>query len=325
MKKYELLALGVVMVMLCACDGFGDKSDVRLPHVVPGKPQISQYSGIEYIYNSDGTIRNAYAGWDGEVLDVDFHYHPFEIEEYYSESDSQFAYHDKVEYSNIKQNSRGYITSMQANCESIDGDYTGGDLMEYKMEYSGNYLTRMVVNCTGSESDGEYYLCWSDDYIFNIEWRNGNIQKIRVRNEYEEWTDDMVDVDREVFNDEIYFDYSTTNNTFKMFTPAYISALGLDWYTATAVLAQLDYFGYGSANLPTSAYMYSYGEGDNIDYTYELNKDGSIMTIDHIYDGQVEHVDWFMYIYNVEHKSARSEYVTKLSMRGKRGKVRGKR
>ena len=197
--------------------------------------------------------------------------------------------------------------------------------MEYKMEYSGNYLTKMVVNCTGSESEGEYYLCWSDDYIFNIEWRNGNIQKIRVRNEYEEWTDDMVDVDREVFNEEIYFDYSTTNNTFKMFTPAYISALGLDWYTATAVLAQLDYFGYGSANLPTSAYMYSYGEGDNIDYTYELNKDGSIMTIDHIYDGQVEHVDWFMYIYNIEHKSARSEYVTKLSMRGKRGKVRGER
>ncbi len=304
MRRAYLVFLVLMAGLASGCDLF-DKDDdwndiPKLPRV-----QVSAYNELIYDYNHDGTLDEIglIQGYDGVGIDIDFSYSPFRItEEYTIMSDFPFAT-EKFEYKNIRQNRYGYITDLEIEYTYFDDEIEESENMIMEFEYENNRLTKISFSSEGHGLDiymNEEY-GWTDDEIFTLNWRDGNIYEIN----HKYWLTEFGEVTytQDNGNDTYRILYSSMDNVYNHYMPAFFRLLYLDSFAPLLALAQNNYLGFGTTHLPSKIQYY---DQTFLTYNYVMNSDGSVLMVEESnYDDLVGD-----YYYQYTDKQGRSEYVT---------------
>lgn len=269
MNKLSIYSL--LLAAGCAFTACSSDDDDTNSAGTPGAINVSKTPGV--LTTEDGSqVRITYTGnrsvsYDSQdrvksVGSWDFSYSPFTI--------SNGSY----QWSDIKQNANGYITSMKFE---KDDYYSSSDVSaSCSMTYDGSgHLAKL----TGSASLGS---STSDKASFNsvLTWSSGNLQQIvtTVKSQYD--GESSTDTYTYVFG----YRSSGNSNTVHQYNPFVAEALlgMLDDYVAPADLCLLGYLGVAGNNHPSSvectreSSYRSYDGQSEYSFSYRFNNDGTL-------------------------------------------------
>lgn len=266
MKKFVWLA--ALTVALCATvascgddepDNGGNVTASAEVSDFGGERLMSIDEGIDYSYNSDGTLRQV----KGFGLNQIFDYRKGII--LYSEGGKD----QKVTFTT---NSKGYITGLSSSSSEKDGYVTYNYTVSYEFEYNGaDHLTYASVNQVNTDTDSQkldeismsWKFYWNGDLLSKVEIA---VQSTGIEG------DDQLNYTNNFSYDE------SVENRYMQYTMGVVENTDLTGVVQIAMYAGL--FGKGPSKYPTRVY------GSNeINFDYMINSKGLVETETLMYDG----------------------------------------
>ena len=223
-----------------------------------GERLISIDEGIDYSYNSDGTLRQV----KGLGLNMIFDYRKGIIS--YSEG-------DKNQSVTFTTNSKGYITGLSSSSTEKDGYVTYNYTVSYEFEYNGaDHLTYASVNQVNTDTDSQKLDEISMSWKFF--WNGDLLSKIEIAGQSNGIEGD------DQWNYTNNFSYhESVENRYMQYTMGVVENTELTGAVQIAMYAGL--FGKGPSKYPTQVY------GSNeINFDYMINSKGLVEAEDIKYE-----------------------------------------